>query len=46
MKHSADMILFRKLIEEEYKNSRVRNFDEVEIEAIFVFADSRDWASD
>ena len=43
---NADTTPFRKLTEEEYKNSRVRNFAEVEIEAIFVFADSRDWASD
>ena len=35
-----------KLTPEEYKNSRARNFAEVKIEAIFVFADSRDWASD
>ena len=31
---------------DEINNSRARNFAEVEIEAIFVFADSRDWASD
>ena len=37
---------FRKLTEDEEKNSRARNFAEVEIEAILVFADSRDWASD
>lgn len=37
---------FRKLTQDEYDLSRVRNFAEVEIEAIFVFADSRDWASD
>ena len=37
---------FRKLTEEEEKHSRARNFAEVEIEAIFVFADSRDWAGD
>ena len=37
---------FRKLTDEENKHSRARNFNEVEIEAIFVFADSRDWAGD
>jgi len=37
---------FRKLTDEETKNSRVRNFGEQEIGAIFVFADSRDWAGD
>jgi HAD superfamily hydrolase (TIGR01456 family) len=37
---------FRKLTEEEEKHSRIRNFGEVDIEAIFVFADSRDWAGD
>lgn len=37
---------FRKLTAEEEEHSRLRNFAEVEIEAIFVFADSRDWAGD
>ncbi|KAF3915027.1 hypothetical protein ABW21_db0200960 [Orbilia brochopaga] len=37
---------FRKLTEDEYKNSRERDFTNVNIEAIFVFADSRDWAAD
>ncbi|KAK6507265.1 hypothetical protein TWF481_005713 [Arthrobotrys musiformis] len=37
---------FRKLTDEEYKNSKERDFTNVNIEAIFVFADSRDWASD
>ena len=37
---------FRKLTEEEQTNSRARNFGEHEIEAIFVFADSREWAGD
>lgn len=46
IKDNTDTTPFRKLTEDEYKNSRVRNFAEVEIEAIFVFADSRDWASD
>ncbi|KAF2102479.1 phosphatidyl synthase [Rhizodiscina lignyota] len=46
IKDNKDTTPFRKLTDEEYKNSRARNFAEVEIEAIFVFADSRDWASD
>jgi HAD superfamily hydrolase (TIGR01456 family) len=37
---------FRKLTEEELSHSRARNFGEIEIDAIFVFADSRDWAGD
>ena len=37
---------FRKLTEDELAHSKARNFNEVEIEAIFVFADSRDWAGD
>ncbi|RMZ89567.1 hypothetical protein DV736_g3221, partial [Chaetothyriales sp. CBS 134916] len=37
---------FRKLTEEELKNSRLRNYGEIPIEAVFVFADSRDWAGD
>ena len=43
---NQDTTPFRKLTEEEMKLSRARNFNEVEIEAIFVFADSRDWAGD
>jgi HAD superfamily hydrolase (TIGR01456 family) len=46
IRDNADTTPFRNLTEEEYKNSRVWNFAEIEIEAIFVFADSRDWASD
>lgn len=46
IKDNQDTTPFRKLTKEEYENSRVRNFSEVQIEAIFVFADSRDWASD
>jgi HAD superfamily hydrolase (TIGR01456 family) len=37
---------FRKLTVEEEANSRSRNFGDIEIEAIFVLADSRDWAGD
>jgi len=46
IKDNSDTTPFRKLTEDEHKNSRSRNFNEVEIEAVFVFADSRDWASD
>jgi HAD superfamily hydrolase (TIGR01456 family) len=46
IKDNQDTTPFRKLTEDEYNNSRTRNFSQVEIEAIFVFADSRDWASD
>lgn len=37
---------FRKLTEVEIENSRLRNFGEIDIQAVFVFADSRDWAGD
>ncbi|KAI0146276.1 HAD-superfamily hydrolase [Xylariaceae sp. FL1272] len=37
---------FRKLTAEEHKNSKARDFSDVVIEAVFVFADSRDWAGD
>lgn len=46
IKDNADTTPFRQLTADEYKNSRARDFSQVEIEAIFVFADSRDWASD
>lgn len=46
IKFNQDTTPFRKLTQEEWNNSRDRNFDEINIEAIFVFADSRDWASD
>ncbi|PYI10296.1 putative phosphatase [Aspergillus sclerotiicarbonarius CBS 121057] len=46
IKTRHDTTPFRKLTEEEHKNSRVRDFDQTRIEAIFVFADSRDWAGD
>lgn len=46
IKDNKDTTPFRKLTEEEDRHSRARNFAEVEIEAIFVFADSRDWAGD
>ena len=37
---------FRQLTEDEDKHSNLRNYGEIEIEAVFVFADSRDWAGD
>ena len=46
IKTQADTTPFRKLTEEEFNNSRVRDFANMNIEAIFVFADSRDWAGD
>jgi HAD superfamily hydrolase (TIGR01456 family) len=46
IKDNADTTPFRKLTEEEWNNSRARDFSKTKIEAIFVFADSRDWASD
>jgi HAD superfamily hydrolase (TIGR01456 family) len=46
IKDNKDTTPFRKLTEHEAAHSRARNFNEVEIEAIFVFADSRDWAGD
>lgn len=46
IKTQQDTTPFRKLTDEEYKNSRVLDMDKVQIEAIFVFADSRDWAGD
>ena len=46
IKDNINTAPFRKLTDEENNNSRARNFAEHEIEAIFVFADSRDWAGD
>ena len=46
IKDNPDTTPFRKLTTEELENSRLRNYAEVKIEAIFVFADSRDWAGD
>ena len=46
IKDNKNTTPFRKLTADEEKHSRLRNFGEVEIEAILVFADSRDWASD
>lgn len=46
IKDNKDTTPFRKLTSREHDASRLRNYGEVEIEAIFVFADSRDWAGD
>lgn len=46
IKDNKDTTPFRKLTDEELAASRPRNYGEVDIEAIFVFADSRDWAGD
>ncbi|KIX96633.1 uncharacterized protein Z520_07899 [Fonsecaea multimorphosa CBS 102226] len=46
IKDNADTTPFRKLTDEEHRNSNIRNYGEIEIEAVFVFADSRDWAGD
>lgn len=37
---------FRTLTDEEYNNSKERDFSKLPIEAILVFADSREWAAD
>ena len=46
MKDNARTTPFRKLTDQETQHSRTRNFGQVEIEAIFVFADSRHWGDD
>ncbi|KAI8964272.1 HAD-superfamily hydrolase [Daldinia sp. FL1419] len=46
IKADAATTPFRKLTPEELRNSKERDFSKVTIEAIFVFADSRDWAGD
>jgi HAD superfamily hydrolase (TIGR01456 family) len=46
IKDNEDTTPFRKLTEEERRQSHGRNYGEIEIEAVFVFADSRDWAGD
>ncbi|KAM3441464.1 hypothetical protein MY1884_009025 [Beauveria asiatica] len=46
IKHDAATTPFRKLTDEEHANSRTRDFSDVVIDAVFVFADSRDWAGD
>ncbi|KAI8273421.1 hypothetical protein K4K60_010875 [Colletotrichum sp. SAR11_57] len=46
IKHNSATTPFRKLTQDELTNSREIDFTDVTIEAIFVFADSRDWAGD
>jgi HAD superfamily hydrolase (TIGR01456 family) len=46
MKDNERTTPFRKLTDQETQNSRKRNFGKTEIEAIFVFADSRHWGDD
>jgi HAD superfamily hydrolase (TIGR01456 family) len=46
IKHNSATTPFRKLTPEEHSNSRDRDFSDVVIDAVFVFADSRDWAGD
>ncbi|PGH00379.1 TIGR01456 family HAD hydrolase [Helicocarpus griseus UAMH5409] len=46
IKYNQHTTPFRKLTKEEFENSRTRDFENVKIDAIFVFADSRDWAGD
>lgn len=46
MKDNERTTPFRKLTDRETQNSRKRNFGKTEIEAIFVFADSRHWGDD
>jgi HAD superfamily hydrolase (TIGR01456 family) len=46
IKDNPDTTPSRKMTKEEWDNSRDRDFPTTMIEAIFVFADSRDWAGD
>ncbi|KAK6377180.1 hypothetical protein LTR64_000560 [Lithohypha guttulata] len=46
IKDNKDTTPFRKLTADEISHSVARNYGEIDIEAIFVFADSRDWAGD
>lgn len=46
IKTRHDTTPFRTLTDEELENSRLLDLDNLRIEAIFVFADSRDWAGD
>ena len=46
IKDNKNTTPFRKLTKEEEKNSKLRNYGKLDIEAVFVFADSRDWAGD
>ncbi|POS87948.1 HAD-superfamily hydrolase [Erysiphe pulchra] len=46
IKYNEATTPFRRLTNEERARSRKRDFSKTKIEAIFIFADSRDWASD
>lgn len=46
IKYNEATTPFRRLTNEERARCRKRDFSKTKIEAIFVFADSRDWASD
>ncbi|KAJ5723307.1 hypothetical protein N7488_001342, partial [Penicillium malachiteum] len=46
IKTRHDTTPFRKLTDDELRNSRIVDLDKTQIQAIFVFADSRDWAGD
>ena len=46
IKDNSHTTPFRKLTNKEAEDSKQRNVGAVEIEAVFVFADSRDWAAD
>lgn len=46
IKTRHDTTPFRRLNDDEYKNSHIRDLENTYIEAILVFADSRDWAGD
>lgn len=46
IKTARDTTPFRKLTNKEWDNSRERDFSKIHVGAIFVFADSRDWAGD
>ncbi|WPH02607.1 Hypothetical protein R9X50_00547200 [Acrodontium crateriforme] len=46
IKDNPDTTPFRTLTKAEHENSRDRDFSKTTIDAIFVFADSRDWAGD
>ncbi|KAJ5288077.1 phosphatase [Penicillium angulare] len=46
IKTRQDITPFRKLTKEEFNNSRTLDLKKTKVDAIFVFADSRDWAGD
>jgi len=46
IKTQPDITPFRKLTDDETKNSISRDFKQIKVQAIFVFADSKDWGSD